>query len=182
MSDHDSISGLQRIFLENGEVHIKGGINDETAEHVHLCFLHLRAHGSPDVTVFIRSDGGVLDAGLHIYDEFRHYPGKTKGIVTGFAHSAAATLLQGCTKRLAYRHSTILVHDGSFVTQIKSQNLSNKDLFEMRDDMQKSMARTHKILAQHTKLTMPKIRSLMARDKKLSAQEALAIGLIDGIC
>jgi len=111
MSEFDSIIGLQKKFLENKEIHIAGFIDESTADYVHECMLHLQTHGSPDIKVIFRSEGGQIEAGLHIYDELRHYAGETKGIVRGFAHSAAAVILQGCSERLAYRHSSLLLHD-----------------------------------------------------------------------
>jgi ATP-dependent protease ClpP protease subunit len=182
MSKYGSITDLQRIYLENGEIHISGEISESTSDYVHECMLHLYAHGSPDIKVIIRSDGGVLEPGLHIYDEIMHYPGKSKGIVRGFAHSTAAIILQACTERLAYRHSTILVHDGAFIMKVRAGDLTHARVTEMKKDMRRNINRLHALLVRHTKLDILKIRALMDRDELLCAAEALKMGLIDGLC
>jgi len=182
MSEDWCITELQKVFLENGEIHIDGEINAEMAAYVHECLLHLRANGSPDIVVFIRSPGGTDPDGFQIYDELRHYAGNTIGIVNGFAHSMAAIVLQGCMERRAYHHAMFLIHEASLVGSVTRSMLSPKAAAKLSAKIRKSTVKSRKIFEFHTDLTSKELKTLMALEKILTATEALTLGFIDELC
>ncbi|MDE2021930.1 MAG: ATP-dependent Clp protease proteolytic subunit [Patescibacteria group bacterium] len=182
MSQFATITGLRKTFLEHGEIHIDGDVDEAMAEYVHECFLHLRAAGSPDVKIFIRSNGGEVPCGFHIYDEIRHYAGNTRGIVNGFAYSMAALVLQGCVERLAYPHATFLVHIVRLSGDITEDQLTKKGADMLRRELRATTLQAHKILEVHTGLTSLEIKNLMALNKVLTAKEAHKVGLFDDFC
>jgi ATP-dependent Clp protease protease subunit len=143
--------------------------------------IRLEAAGSPEVIVTITSDGGNMLAGLDIYDMLRLYPGKTIGIVEGFARSAAPVILQACKVRQCSRHARILIHH-------LLQNELSLDTMRSPKKMEAVLARAeaeqlklYHLLALHTGRSMPSIRKLCFQEYDMAADEALEFGLIDEI-
>lgn len=181
MWKNNRLDRVQEGLLEQNIIAIGGNIDEDTAYYVREALLRFIGKGSPAIKVLITSNGGSFGIGLDIYDFLRTYPGETTAVVHCFASSMAAVILQGCKKRVALRHSHILIH------HVSKENLSldtlrdPKKLAEARKDLEESQAMIYKILAEKTHHTVKEIKVECAKDQEMSADEALRFGLIDEI-
>lgn len=168
-------------LLKKNIIVIKSEICDDLVIIFQKAMAILAIWGNPDITIYIKSNGGNTKASLDIYDMISNYPGKTTGIAIGFAKSAAVTILQACNKRKSYAHSSFLIHyivlsNISLVTLIKKKKL--KALIK---DSKKSHKRVENILVEKTGLSRKKIRSECLKDYEITAKKAFKLGLIDEI-
>ena len=131
-----------------------------------------------DVALYINSPGGVVSAGLAIYDTMQFIKPDVSTICIGQAASMGAVLLTGGAKgkRYALPHSRIMIHQplGGFQGQAADMEIHAKEMLETRD-------RLNKILAKHTGQSVEKIKTDTDRDNFMDGAEAIAYGLIDGM-
>jgi ATP-dependent Clp protease protease subunit len=131
-----------------------------------------------DVALYINSPGGVVSAGLAIYDTMQFIKPDVSTICVGQAASMGAILLTGGTKgkRYSLPHSRIMIHQplGGFQGQAADMEIHAKEMLETRD-------RLNKILALHTGQTVEKIKIDTDRDNFMDGADAIAYGLIDGM-
>ncbi|MDO8557554.1 MAG: ATP-dependent Clp protease proteolytic subunit [Candidatus Jorgensenbacteria bacterium] len=182
MWKYDHLDDLQLGLLERGIIDIGGEINSETGAYVRDALLRLIKKGSPDITVFITSAGGSVSVALSIYDALTLYKGKKTGIVMGFARSMAVIILQACDKRLAARHSEILIHHISHSKEVSLDMLRDKRKMDrIYKDLEENQELIYKILSSHTGRAIIEIRTECRKEKGMSAEKAFAFGLIDEI-
>src|SRR4029077_49013 len=101
-----------RKFLAQRRVMLTGAIDGALAERICTQLLVLDAEGDGDITLFLNSPGGEVDAGFAIYDTMQTMESDVATVCMGFAASMAQFLLVGGApgKRAAYAHSRILMH------------------------------------------------------------------------
>ncbi|KPC77107.1 Clp protease, partial [Thermoactinomyces vulgaris] len=132
-----------------------------------------------DIIMYINSPGGSLTALMAIYDTMQYVRPDIQTVCMGQAASAAAVLLAAGTpgKRTALPNSRVIVHqpatEGTF-GQASDMEIQAREIMRMRDQLEK-------ILARHTGQPLDKVRRDIERDKILTAEDALAYGLIDQI-
>ena len=133
-----------------------------------------------DISFYINSPGGSITAGLAIYDTMQYITCDVSTICIGLAASFGAFLLAGGTrgKRFALPNAEIMIHQPAISGGIKGPA---SDIKIMSDYMQKSKQRLNRILAENTGHTIEEIETATDRDNFMSADEALAYGLIDSI-
>lgn len=133
-----------------------------------------------DISFYINSPGGSVTAGLAIYDTMQYITCDVSTICIGLAASFGAFLLAGGTrgKRFALPNAEIMIHQPAMSGGIKGPA---SDIKIMSDYMQKSKQRLNRILAENTGHTIEEIETATDRDNFMSADEALAYGLIDSI-
>ncbi|WP_304473587.1 ATP-dependent Clp protease proteolytic subunit [uncultured Desulfovibrio sp.] len=154
-------------------------IEDKTASMVcaQLLFLHAEHPGAP-IQLYINSPGGVVTAGLAIYDTMRHIASPVATLCMGQAASMAAVLLAAGEPglRRALPSSRIMVHQpsGGFRGQATDAAIHTGEMLRLR-------AILDGILAACAGLAPDEVRSLTERDSYFSAPEARDLGLIDGI-
>lgn len=171
----------QENLLEKNTIDIVGDIDGETAFYVRKAIMRLMAKGCPPVEIYISSNGGSVDYGLDIYDMFKLYKGEKTGIVIGIASSMAAVILQACEKRKATAHADILIHHIS-KGDIKLDVLRDKTrLDEAIKSMEENQLFIYKILGVKTGKDIQAIKEECAKDESMTAEAALAFGLIDQI-
>lgn len=181
MWPHNKLDSLQQNLLEQNILEIGGDVTEETAFYVREALLRLMAKGSPPIKVMITSNGGSVLYGLDVYDGFRFYPGEKTGVVQGRAFSMAAVILQACQKRQCLRHSRVLIHHVS-TTEVKLDVLRDPGKLEkVKEDAEADQARIYKILSDRTGHAVEEVRTECAKNQSMSAEEALAFGLIDEI-
>jgi len=131
-----------------------------------------------DIRLYINSPGGLVTAGLAIYDTMRYVKCDVATICIGQAASIAAVLLSAGAKgkRSALPNSRILIHQifGGAQGQAADVKIQTEELLRMRDLL-------IKILAAHTGKTVKRIAKDTDRDYYMSAEEAMEYGLIDRI-
>jgi ATP-dependent Clp protease protease subunit len=131
-----------------------------------------------DIQIYINSPGGVLTAGLAIYDTMQFVRPDVSTIVIGQAASMASVLLAAGTtgKRLALPNSRVVLHQplGGFQGQASDIHIQAKEILRMKD-------RITEIYQQHCKQPRERIEKDLDRDFILTAEQAKEYGLIDDV-
>ena len=166
-------------LLKERVVFVVGPVDDYMANVVVAQLLFLESENpDKDVALYINSPGGVVSAGLAIYDTMQFIKPDVSTICIGQAASMGAILLTGGTKgkRYALPHSRIMIHQplGGFQGQAADMEIHAREMLETRD-------RLNKILAKHTGQTVEKIKTDTDRDNFMDGADAIAYGLIDGM-
>jgi ATP-dependent Clp protease protease subunit len=154
-------------------------IDDDVANIVIAQMLFLESEDpDKDIHLYLNSAGGVVTAGLAIYDTMQHIRPEISTLCMGQAASMAAVLLAAGTKkkRFALPHSRILLHQplGGFQGQASDIAIHAKEILRMREELDS-------ILVKHTKQSMEEIRRDTERDFFMSGQQAKEYGIIDQI-
>ena len=166
-------------LLKERIIFLGTGVNDEVANVVIAQMLFLEADDpDKDITFYINSPGGVVTAGLAIYDNMRYVKCDITTLCLGQAASMAAVLLAAGTpgKRYALPNARILIHQpmGGFQGQATDIDIHAREILRMRADL-------NKILANHSGQSLKKIQKDTERDYFMSAEEAKAYGIIDKV-
>lgn len=154
-------------------------IDEHVANLVIAQLLFLEAEDpDKDIMLYINSPGGLVTAGLAIYDTMQYIKPDVCTICVGQAASMAAVLLAAGApgKRYALKHSRIMLHQpiGAFHGQATDVEIQAREILRLREIL-------NEILAKHTGQDKEKIRQDTERDFYMSAEEALNYGLIDKI-
>jgi len=154
-------------------------IDDEMSNSIIAQLLLLDSENpEKDIMMYINSPGGVITAGMAIYDTMNHIRCDVSTICIGMAASMGAFLLSGGTKgkRMALPNSTIMIHQplGGARGQATDIEIEAKEILRM-----KSML--NELLAEHTGQPLEVIKKDTERDNYLTAQKAMEYGLIDRV-
>ena len=154
-------------------------VNDTTASLVVAQLLYLEAQDpDKDIQFYINSPGGVVTAGLAIYDTMQYIRPDVSTICVGMAASMASVLLAAGTKgkRYALPHSRVMIHQplGGAQGQATDIEIHAREILRIREEM-------NQILASHTGQTPEQIRLDTERDHFMTAEEAANYGLIDQV-
>ena len=166
-------------LLKERLIFIVGPIDDYMANIVVAQLLFLESENpEKDVALYINSPGGVVTAGLAIYDTMQFIKPDVSTICVGQAASMGAVLLAGGSagKRFALPHARVMIHQplGGFQGQAADMEIHAKEMLETRD-------RLNKILAKHTGQSVDRIKQDTDRDRFMDWQEAQRYGLIDKV-
>ena len=166
-------------LLRDRIVFLNSEVNDQTASLIVAQLLFLESEDpDKDISLYINSPGGSVSAGMAIYDTMQFIRPKVSTICLGMAASMGAFLLAGGAKgkRYALPHSRIMIHQplGGAEGQASDVEIRARQLTLIKRQMNEMMAgftgRTYEELVRDTD-----------RDNFMSAQEALAYGLIDKV-
>jgi len=166
-------------LLKDRVVFIVGGIDDHVANLVVAQLLFLESENpDKDVHLYINSPGGIVTAGMSIYDTMQFIKPDVSTICIGQAASMGSLLLAGGTKgkRYCLPHSRIMIHQpsGGFQGQASDIDIHAREVLKLR-------ARLNEILAKHTGQTVERIERDSDRDNFMDGEEAVAYGLIDTV-
>ena len=157
-------------------------VTDASASSIIAQMLFLEAQ-DPDKNIqfYINSPGGSITAGFAIYDTMQYIKCDVSTICIGLAASFGAFLLAGGTKgkRFALPNAEIMIHQ----PLISGNGVHGPaaDIKIVSDQMQKTKQRLNRLLSENTGKTVEQIAADTERDNYMTAQEALAYGLIDKI-
>lgn len=161
-----------RIILLTGEV------NDDSAAMVVAQMLYLSAQSKEDIRLYINSPGGSVTAGLAILDTMHCIPNDVQTIGMGMAASMGAVLLAAGTKgkRMMLPHSEAMIHQplGGAGGQASDVLIHARHLERTREVLTG-------LLSDYTGKSVEELKEDMDRDRFLTASEAVAYGLADGI-
>lgn len=154
-------------------------IDDELANSIVAQLLLLDSENSEkDIMLYINSPGGVITAGMAIYDTIKSIRSDVATICIGEAASMGAFLLSAGTKgkRMALPSARIMIHQplGGAKGQATDIELEAKEILRMKNML-------NGLLAEHTGQPLEKIKEDTERDHYLSAQQAVEYGLIDKV-
>ena len=159
-------------------------VNDVSASLVvaELLFLEAEDPGK-DIQLYINSPGGSVTAGMAIYDTMQYIKCDVSTICLGMAASMGAFLLAGGTKgkRFALPNSTIMIHQPSATIWISVAQGQATEIQIVADHIAKTKRTLNEILAANTGQPLEVVEKDTDRDNYMSAEEALAYGLIDGV-
>jgi ATP-dependent Clp protease, protease subunit len=166
-------------LLRERVIFVGSAIDDEVANLVVAQLLHLEADDpDKDIQMYINSPGGVVYAGLAIYDTMRFIKPDVATTCCGVAMSMGSVLLAGGTagKRAALPNSRILLHQphGGFQGQATDIQIHAKEALALRRRMEE-------IYAEHTGREIDEISDTLERDRFFTPEEALDFGLIDRV-
>jgi ATP-dependent Clp protease protease subunit len=154
-------------------------IDDEVANLVVAQLLHLEAEDpDKDIHLYVNCPGGVVYAGLAIYDTMRFIKPDVATTCCGVAMSMGSLLLAGGTpgKRAALPNSRILIHQptGGFQGQASDIQIHAEEALKLRRRMEE-------IYAEHTGRSVEEISDALERDRFFTPEEARDYGLVDRV-
>lgn len=163
-----------RIIFIGGDI-----IDDNVANIVIAQLLFLAAENdTKDISIYINSPGGLVTAGLAIYDTIQYIKPSVSTICVGLAASMGAFLLATGTKGKRYTlpHSRIMIHQplGGAQGPATDVEIQAKELLKMRSLL-------NELLAKHTGQPIKRIEQDTERDYYMSPEEAKEYGIIDEI-
>ena len=166
-------------LLNDRIIFLADEVNDVTASLVVAQMLYLEAQDpDKDVYFYINSPGGSISAGMAIYDTMNYIKCDVSTICIGMAASMGAFLLSSGTpgKRYALPNSEIMIHQplGGMQGQASDIKIHADHILKIRDKL-------NRLLAQQTGKPLETIERDTERDNFMSADEALAYGLIDKV-
>ena len=166
-------------LLKERIIFLGSAVDDDVANVVIAQLLFLEAEDADkDITFYINSPGGVVTAGLAIYDTMQYVKNDIATLCMGQAASMGALLLAAGApeKRYALPNARIMIHQpsGGFHGQASDVDIHAREILRMREDL-------NQILAKHTKQTLKKIKIDTERDNYMSASEAVKYGIIDKV-
>jgi ATP-dependent Clp protease, protease subunit len=166
-------------LLKDRIVFIVGPIDDYMANVVVAQLLFLESE-NPDkeISLYINSPGGIVTAGLSIYDTMQFIKPDVSTMCLGQAASMGSLLLAGGTKgkRYCLPHSRIMIHQpsGGFQGQATDIDIHAREILKIRE-------RLNQIMAKHTGQPVERIERDMERDNFMDAGAALEYGLVDKV-
>lgn len=166
-------------LLKDRIIFLGGGIDDGVADVVVAQLLFLESEDpEKDISIYINSPGGVVTAGMAIYDTMQYIKPDVSTICIGQAASMGAFLLAAGAKgkRYALPNSRIMIHQplGGAQGQASDIEIQAQEILRMKDSL-------NSILAAHTGQPLKQIKKDTDRDFFMSAKEAKEYGLIDEV-
>ncbi len=166
-------------LLKDRIIFIGTPIDDYVANLIIAQLLFLEAEDpDKDIHLYLNSPGGIVTAGLAIYDTMQYIKPRISTLCMGQAASMAAVLLAAGEpgKRFALPHSRILIHQlmGGIQGQATDIAIHSKEILRMKEEL-------NQILARHTGQPMEKIEKDSERDFFMNGSQAKEYGLIDEV-
>lgn len=166
-------------LLKERIIFLTGPINDMVASLICAQLLYLESENpKKDIAFYVNSPGGIVSAGLAIYDTMQYIRPDVSTVCIGQAASAGSLLLMAGMKgkRHALPNSKIMVHQpsGGFQGQATDIEIHAKEILATR-------SRLNEIYARHCGQPLSAIEDAMERDKFMAPEEAMEFGLIDSV-
>ncbi|PPI88425.1 ATP-dependent Clp endopeptidase, proteolytic subunit ClpP [Candidatus Pantoea edessiphila] len=166
-------------LLKERVIFLTGQVEDHMSNLIIAQMLFLEAENpEKDINLYINSPGGIITAGMSIYDTMKFITPDINTICIGQACSMGAFLLAAGTKgkRFCLPHSRVMIHQplGGYQGQATDIEIHAREILKVKKYM-------NELLAKHTGKSIKKINNDTERDYFLSAPEALEYGLIDSI-
>jgi ATP-dependent Clp protease protease subunit len=166
-------------LLKERIIFLTGPIFDQVASLISAQLLFLESENpSKDISFYINSPGGVVTAGLAMYDTMQYIRSPVSTVCIGMAASAGSLLLMAGEKgkRFALPNSQVMIHQPSGGAQGQATDIE----IQAREIL-KTRARLNQLYAFHTGQPVEEIEKKMERDTYLSAEEAKLFGLVDHV-
>ncbi|MDE3974656.1 ATP-dependent Clp endopeptidase proteolytic subunit ClpP [Glaesserella parasuis] len=166
-------------LLKERIIFLNGGVEDEMAKLIIAQMLFLEAEDpEKDIYLYINSPGGVVTAGLAIYDTMNFIKPDVSTLCMGQACSMGAFLLSSGAKgkRFALPNSRVMIHQplGGYRGQATDIQIHAQEILKLKEMLTRKMA-------EHCSQPFEKVAQDTERDNFMSAEEAKAYGLIDDV-
>ncbi|AUM73953.1 ATP-dependent Clp protease proteolytic subunit [Paracoccus jeotgali] len=166
-------------LLKERIIFVSGPVHDGMATLISAQLLFLEAENpSKEISMYINSPGGVVTAGLSIYDTMQYIRPRVSTLVVGQAASMGSLLLCAGQKgqRYSLPNSRVMVHQPSGGFQGQAT-----DIMIHARETEKLKRRLNEIYVHHTGQTLSEVEEALERDRFMSPEEAKAWGLIDEV-
>ena len=166
-------------LLKERIIFLTGQVEDHMANLIVAQMLFLEAENpEKDINLYINSPGGVITAGMSIYDTMQYIKADVSTICMGQACSMGAFLLSAGAKgkRICLPNSRVMIHQplGGYQGQATDIQIHAQEILKVT-------SRMNELMAQHTGKSIEEIERDTERDRFLSANEALEYGLVDKV-
>ena len=166
-------------LLKERTIFLVGGVDDHVSNVIVAQMLFLEAENpEKDINFYINSPGGVVTAGMAIYDTMQYIKPDVSTLCMGQAASMGALLLAAgaAGKRFSLPHARIMVHQpmGGFQGQATDVEIQAREILRLREDL-------NIILHHHTGKPLEQIERDTDRDFYMSGEQAKAYGLVDEV-
>ena len=166
-------------LLKDRIIFLGGGIDDHVANLIIAQMLFLESEDSEkDIHLYINSPGGIVTAGLAIYDTMQYLKAPVSTICVGQAASMGALLLAAGTagKRYSLPQSRIMIHQplGGFQGQATDISIHAQEILRLKDTL-------NRIMSEHTGQELSKLSFDTERDFFMGSEAAKKYGIIDDI-
>jgi ATP-dependent Clp protease, protease subunit len=170
---------LYSRLLTDRIVFLTGEVNDDTADIIIAQLFFLESEDpEKDIYFYINSPGGVVTAGLAIYDTIQYISCDVATICFGQAASMGAVLLAAGKKgkRMAFPHARVMIHQplGGAQGQASDMEIQVKEMLRIKKDL-------NQLLSEHTGQPIEIIKKDTDRDFFMKADEAVKYGLVDSV-
>ena len=152
-------------------------IDNDVANVIQAQLLYLQSlDDKADISLYLNTPGGIVSAGLGIYDTMQLISPNVNTICTGLAASMGSILLVAGKERSILPHAKVMIHQplGGVTGQASDILIEAEEIKKCRDEL-------CNILAEHTKKPFDRVFQDMDRDHWFTAQEAVDYGLVDKI-
>jgi len=166
-------------LLKDRIIFLGTAIDDQVANTVVAQILFLQTEDpDKDIHIYVNSPGGIVTAGLAIYDTMQYVKPNIATYCIGQAASMGALLLAAGTKgkRYSLPHARVMLHQpmGGFQGQATDIEIHAREILKMKDTL-------NQIISKHTVQPLEKIRTDTDRDFFMSAHEAKEYGIVDEV-
>ena len=166
-------------LLKDRIVFLGSAVDDDVANIIIAQFLFLESEDpDKDIQLYINSPGGVVSAGLSIYDTMQYIRCDVATLCIGQAASAGSLLLTAgaAGKRFALPHARIMTHQpsGGFQGQATDIEIHAREILATKRKL-------NEIYVRHTGRSLPEVEAVMERDTFMSPEQAREFGLIDAV-
>jgi len=166
-------------LLKDRIIFLGTAIDDQVANTVVAQILFLQTEDpDKDIHIYVNSPGGIVTAGLAIYDTMQYVKPNIATYCIGQAASMGALLLAAGTKgkRYSLPHARVMLHQpmGGFQGQATDIEIHAREILKMKDTL-------NQIISKHTTQPLEKVRSDTDRDFFMSAHEAKEYGIVDEV-
>lgn len=175
-SSNDVFSKL----LSERIIYLSGPIDDNLATNVTAQLLYLESQSSAPINIYINSPGGNVTSGLAIYDTMQYIRCEISTVAIGQAYSMGSLLLTAGSrgKRFILPNTSVMLHQpsGGFQGQVSDIEIHARHVIRTKD-------RLNRIYQKHIRegTSLETIHELLDRDRFLSADEAVSLGLADRV-
>ncbi|MBO4595212.1 MAG: ATP-dependent Clp protease proteolytic subunit [Bacteroidales bacterium] len=167
-------------LMQDRIIFLGAPIDDDVANIVQaqLLFLASTDQGVSDISIYLNTPGGVVSAGLGIYDTMQIIEPDVATICTGQAASMGAVLLCAGTKgkRSVLEHSRVMIHQ-----PLGGAQGQTSDILIAAKEIEKCRTELYRIIAKHSGQPFDKVFADGDRDFWMDAKEAVAYGMVDKI-
>jgi ATP-dependent Clp protease, protease subunit len=166
-------------LLKERVIFLVGEVEPHMANLIIAQMLFLESENpDKDISIYINSPGGMVTAGLAIYDTMKYIKPDVSTLCVGQAASAAALLLASGTKgkRFCLPHATVMIHQvlGGYQGQASDIEIHARETLRVSKQI-------NEILSKHTGKSIDQIKQDVDRDNFMSPKEAVAYGIIDDV-
>ncbi len=170
---------LPSRMLQDRIIFVVGPVEDQMASSICMQLLFLEAQNpAKEIAMYINSPGGLVTAGMAIYDTMQFIKSPVATLCIGQAASMGSLLLAAgaAGKRYALPHASIMVHQPSGGFQGQASDIERHAV-----SITKTKKRLNEVYVKHTAKTYDDIERALDRDNFMSADEAKAFGIVDRV-